>query len=99
MATVTAPLRGSGGSGSDGHTSELFSFLVNSQAMRSPCAVVPDRLIEAAGITGRRADDHRCHWIPQLDERRPACGESRRLENVASELWCLRPEGHVLPHW
>lgn len=74
----------------------LDKLLVSNQVMRHAFVVVPTELMWSTGVP---ADVHRSNWIPQLDERPRACGESRRLTDVDAEVWCLRPEGHRRRHW
>lgn len=74
----------------------LSELLVRNQVIGHPFVVVPSALMQEERVP---ADDHRSNWIPRLDERPPACGESRRLTDVDAEVWCLRAEGHGVRHW
>lgn len=74
----------------------LAKLLVSNQVQGRAFVVVPSDLMWATGVP---ADVHRSNWIPQLDDRPRACGESRRLVDVDAEVWCLRPEGHGRHHW
>jgi hypothetical protein len=77
-------------------TLDLATLLVRTQVMGYHFVVVPDAMAREAGIP---EGDHPSSWIPQLDGRRPACGEAQRLVNVSADLWCLKPEGHRGDHW
>lgn len=74
----------------------LDVLVTRTQVMGYHFVLVPDQVARAAG---KPEDEHPSNWIPRLDGRRPACGESRRLVNVHAELWCLKPESHRGDHW